>query len=250
MRAKVQFMQLSGDASLPLYQQIKNAITAKIHNGGWQPGQKIPSENQLAADLGVSRMTINRPLRELTGEGLLKRVHGLGTFVAEPPRHASLIELKSIAEEIAVQGKAHRAQVLSLKKVKAKRELAKRMEVSIGDQLFHIVVVHFQDDVPIQLESRYVNPKIVPEFLTIDFTTTTPTDYLISQIRPDELEHIVQAIMPDDFIAEQLRIPLTEPCLRLNRRTWVKDTIVTDADLIYPSSRYDLGARYNPSGNT
>jgi len=235
---------LPGDASLPLYRQIKNAIVEKISSGEWEPGEKIPSENQLAADLGASRMTINRPLRELTTEGLLLRVPGLGTFVAEPPRHASLLELKPIAEEIVAQGKKHHAQVLSLAQIKTKQALAERMGVRAGDALFHIVLVHYQDDVPIQLETRHVNPDLVPDFMGVDFTRITPSEYLIGQIRPDELEHIVQAIMPDKYIGERLSIPMTEPCLRLKRRTWKDNTVVTAVDLIYPSSLYDLGARY------
>ena len=92
---------LSGESSsIPMYQRIKNAIVGKIQSGEWQPGKMIPSENQLAQTLGVSRMTINRPLRELANAGVLNRVHGLGTFVAETPRQASLIELKSLALEI------------------------------------------------------------------------------------------------------------------------------------------------------
>ena len=244
MSATPELTMLSGDASLPLYQQIKNAITEKIHSGEWRPGERVPSENQLAADLGASRMTINRPLRELTNEGLLLRVPGLGTFVAEPPRHASLLELKPIAEEIAAQGKKHHAQVLSLAQIKTKQTLAERMGVQVGDSLFHIVVVHYRDKVPIQLETRHVNPALVPDFMGVDFTTTTPSEYLMGLIRPDELEHIVQAMMPDKYISERLLIPMSEPCLRLKRRTWKDNIVVTAADLIYPSSLYDLGARY------
>ncbi len=243
-------MELSGDTSVPMYQQIKNAIKKKIVSGEWEPGYMIPSENQLALELGASRMTINRPLRELTAVGLLKRVHGLGTFVAEPPRQASLIKLRSIAEEIQSQGKIHRADVLFLSKVSAQGEVIEGMNVRAGSPLFQLKVVHYQDNIPIQMESRYVNPEKVPYFIDVDFTTTTSTDYLVSQIRPDELEHIVQAMMPDDFIAKHLVIPLTEPCLRLKRRTWEKGTIVTAVDMIYPSSRYDLGARYLPSTET
>ena len=247
MSPKLAKMILSGDTTVPMYQQIKNAITEKIRGGEWQPGQMIPSENQLAEDLGASRMTINRPLRELTTEGLLRRVHGLGTFVAEPRRQAQLIELRSIADEIRQHGKTHRSEVLSLKKVKAGKEISQRMEVKPGTALFRIIVIHYQDDVPIQLESRHVNPDLVPGFLQVDFTSITPTDYLISQIRPEELEHIVQAIVPDDFLARRLSIPLGEPCLKLSRRTWKDGRIVTSVELVYPGSRYELGARYLPS---
>ena len=250
MNANPLKMNLSGDRSVPMYQQIKNAIVEKIHSGDWQPGQLIPSENQLAEALGASRMTINRPLRELANEGLLRRVHGLGTFVSEPPRQASLIKLQSIAEEIKSQGKSHRAHVLTLNKVKAKTLLAERMDVQKNTTLFHIVVVHYQDEVPIQIESRYVNPAVVPEFMQVDFNHTTPADYLISTIRPDEMEHIVQAVMPDDFVCRHLAIAATEPCLSLQRRTWINGQIVTSAELVYPSSRYELGARYSPKNHS
>ena len=238
---RTELQPLNSGAGVPLYQQIKNAIVEKIHSGEWQAGEKIPSENQLAADFGASRMTINRPLRELTAEGILKRVHGLGTFVAEPPRRASLIELKPIEAEIAGQGKKHRAEVLLQVEIKAKQALAEKMNVAVGDKLFHIVVVHYQDDMPIQLESRHVNPVLVPDFMQVDFSRTTPSAYLIDVLRPDQLEHIVQAILPDEYIAQRLSIALDEPCLRLNRRTWKNGSVVTDVSLIYPSSRYELG---------
>ncbi|NND82938.1 MAG: histidine utilization repressor [Gammaproteobacteria bacterium] len=242
-------MRLSGDDSVPMYQQIKDAIRLKISSREWQAGQIIPSENQLVEALGVSRMTINRPLRELTAEGLLRRVHGLGTFVAEPQRQAHLIELVSIADEIQQQGKTHRAQVLAQQTIKADTALSDRMQLTRGTDVFKAVLVHYQDNVPIQLEFRFLNPILVPGFVDVDFNATTPADYLIATIRPDELEHVVQAIMPDDFIAQQLDIPHQEPCLKLRRRTWKGSGVVTSVDLVYPSSRYELGARYAPSSS-
>ena len=247
MNAESLIMRLSGDTSVPMYQQIKDAIRKKISSGEWRAGQLIPSENQLADSLGASRMTINRPLRELTSEGLLRRVHCLGTFVAEPRRQAHLIELVSIADEIKQQGKVHRAEVLALEEINADTELAERLQLRRGAKLFKAVLVHYQDDIPIQLEFRYVNPALVPDFLAIDFNSTTPAEYLIGQIRPEELEHVVQAIMPDAFITRHLDIPALEPCLKLRRRTWINGQVVTSADLVYPSSRYDLGARYTPA---
>lgn len=247
MKVELTLLDLTDDLSLPMYQRIKNTIQTKVSNGDWLPGSLVPSENQLAADLNVSRMTINRPLRELSAEGILKRVHGLGTFVAEKPRQASLLELRSIAEEIKSQGKTHRAEVLLLEEVSADRDVAERMNVIPGALLFHIVVTHFQDELPIQLEDRYVSPVLVPDFMSVDFKKTTPTEYLVSQIKADELEHIVQAILPDERSAVRLAVPENEPCLRLKRRTWKGDSVVTSVYLDYPSSRYDLGARYAPN---
>ena len=236
---------LPRNSAVPLYQQIQDSIIHKIRSGEWAKGEKVPSENTLVEDLGVSRMTINRALRELTQRGYLERVHGVGTFVAEPPRHASLIEIQDIADEIRAQGKVHRADIWHLQAEQAHGEVAQRMEVAPGTTLFHIVMLHFQNDVPIQLEERWVNPQLAPEFLTTDFSKTTPTQYLMSLYRPDEMEHLVSAVMPGAEIGEMLAIPMSEPCLKLSRRTWKNGAVVTLADFTYPSTRYDLGARYS-----
>ena len=238
-------LKVPRNSKRPLYQQIQESILDKIRSGEWPPGEKVSSENTLVEELQVSRMTINRALRELTHRGYLERVHGVGTFVAEPPRHASLIEIQDIAVEIRNQGKVHHADIREINTRVAGNAIAERMEVASGSELFHIVMLHFQNDIPIQLEERWVNPKLAPGFLTTDFSSITPTQYLISLIRPDEMEHIVRAIMPDDEMQEVLAIPATEPCLRLSRRTWKNSTVVTTADFTYPSTRYNLGARYS-----
>ena len=247
MKPELLQTDLLGDASLPMYQRIKNTIQEKVVSGEWPPGTLVPSENQLASDLGLSRMTINRPFRELAAEGILKRVHGLGTFVAEQTQLASLIELRSIAEEIKAQGKTHRAEVLVLEETTANKVVARRLNMAEGETVYHIIITHFQDELPIQLEDRYVNPLLVPDFMSVDFSQVTTTEYLIKQIIPDELEHIVQAILPDERLAVRLAIEEDEPCLRLKRRTWKDGNVVTSVYLDYPSSRYDLGARYTPN---
>jgi len=243
--ASTELDALPRDSTRPLYQQIKDQILEKVRSAEWLPGQRVPSENTLVAALGVSRMTITRALRELTQQGHLQRVHGVGTFVATPARHASLIELRNIAEEIRERGMRHHAQVLGLEQTRCDAALAVEMELPPGTVVFHIELVHFQDNEPIQLEDRYVNPAMAPEFLSADFQTITPTQYLIGLFRPDEMEHVVQAAMPDATSCQRLAIPAAEPCLRLRRRTWKNGEVVTVATLLYPSSRYDLGARYS-----
>ena len=238
------FDDISKAAPEPLYQQIKKIIQQRIASGEWIAGQKLPSENDLVVALDVSRMTINRALRELTQEGLIKRVHGLGSFVAEAPRHASLIELQDIALEIEHSGKRHSSKVLQLGPIDAPAEIAAQMELDAGNQLFLLRAVHYQDDLPIQLETRYVNPAAMPDFVQQDFTRVTATAYLLQQFKPDEMEHRVRAVMPDRASRKLLMMSAEQPCLQLTRRTWKKDRVVTHVTLTYPGDRYELGARY------
>ena len=228
----------------PIYQQIKKTIQQKIAAGEWIAGQKLPSENDLVVALEVSRMTINRALRELTQQGLINRVHGLGSFVAETPRHASLIELQDIALEIEQRGRRHSSRVLALEAVEANAEVAEQMGISVAAPVYYLCAVHLQDDTPLQLEKRYVNPQVMPEFVNQEFTHSTSTAYLLKQFQPDEMEHIVRACLPDEQIRAQLLMQAGEPCLQLIRRTWKNDQVIIYVILSYPGDRYDLGARY------
>ena len=66
----------------PVYIQIHNQLRENIENGHWKVGQKIPAERELAAEFGVSRMTLRQAIQTLVDEGVLERRVGSGTFVA------------------------------------------------------------------------------------------------------------------------------------------------------------------------
>ena len=244
MSVSASLSALRRDTAEPFYQQIKDTIRSKIDSGRWRPGDRTPSENQLVRDFGVSRMTVNRALRELAQEGRLQRVHGVGTFVAKPAQQASLVELADIAEEVRAQGKTHRVQIAFLDSVTPAGEVAQLMELAAEQRVFHIRLVHYQDAEPIQFEDRYVNPALDPGFLDVDFQRITPTQHLLALFQPDELEHVVQAVMPSQQVRRALAMAQGEPCLRLRRRTWKDSQVVTVVSLYYPGTRYDLAARY------
>lgn len=66
----------------PLYRQVRDVLVKRIADGVWQAGQALPSEPEIAADLGVSHGTVRKALDEMTAENLLVRRQGRGTFVA------------------------------------------------------------------------------------------------------------------------------------------------------------------------
>lgn len=123
----------SRSAPAPFYETVKQDICKKIADGVWQPHDRIPSEAELVAQYGFSRMTINRALRELTDEGWLVRLQGVGTFVAEPKGQSALFEVRSIAEEIAARRHQHRCEVLTLERVRANAIQASALNVNESD---------------------------------------------------------------------------------------------------------------------
>lgn len=230
--------------ALPLYAQVKDHILGKIRSGDWEPGCRVPSENELVESFQISRMTANRALRELTAEGFLSRVPGVGTFVREAPALSSLVELRNIAEEIAQRGHRYAARLITRASVETNPALAEEFEDRTLARLHHVVIVHEENGVPVQLEDRYVNPLVVPDFLTQDFSASTPTAVLLAATPVDELEHTVEATLPTAEQQRLLGIGALEPCLALHRRSWSLGRVATVATLTYPASRYALYSRH------
>lgn len=228
------------DAQQPIYAKLKLAITMRINSGEWQADQRVPSEAVFVKALGVSRMTVNRALRELTAEGLLKRHQGLGTFVAEKKSHSALFEVHNIAEEIAERGHRHRSELLVLESAKATVEEAMTLGVRTNHEIFRSVVLHFENEQPIQIEERIVNARLAPDYDQQDFSQHTPYEYLMSVAPMTEGEHLVEAILPNELECQRLNIQNFEPCLQIKRRTWAGDDIVTVARLLHPGSRFQL----------
>ena len=179
-----------------------------------------PNEAELVRDLSVSRMTINRALRELTLEGRLVRVQGVGTFVAEAKMQSPLIEIRNIAEEITDRGHEHKAKVVALEKLSVSQDIIASLDLPTGADIFHSVLVHYENGIPVQLEDRYIDPQLAPDYLKQDFTQITPYVYLTAAAPISEAEHVIEAVLPVTWERRLLKCDSHEPCIQLQRTTW------------------------------
>jgi GntR family histidine utilization transcriptional repressor len=233
------------DEPLPHYLRLKRMIVERIETGDWPPHHRIPSESELVREFGVSRMTINRAVRELAIEGKVVRVQGVGTFVAEPKTVAALFEVRNIAEEIGERGRRHGAQVLLLREEQASGEVARALGLRPGQPVFHSLLLHSEDGIPVQLEDRFVVPAMAPEYLRQDFTRITPYVYLTQSAPISQAEHEIEAVLANAGERRHLKITPGEPCLSLRRLTWSGGRPVSVVRLLYPGSRYRLSGRLN-----
>ena len=226
--------------SAPRYQQIKNYLCDAIKSGKYSVGNKIPTENQLASQFSVSRMTVNKAIRDLVQANMLVRYAGVGTFVCDAKAESPLADIKDIAEEVKHRGKRYRCQQIKLKQINAYEMLAMQMGVPINSIIYRSVLVHFEDEIAIQLENRYVLAKLVPDYIKQDFSTATPHSYLSKVCPVSKIEHIVEAVLPSEKVQALLDIDATTPCLQVNRRTWSDDRLISFACLTHPGPRYKL----------
>ena len=234
------------EAPLAPYARVKKYLKDGLAAGRWKPGGLMPSEAELVAEFGVSRMTVNRALRELQAEGLVDRSQGVGTFAARLSRLSSTLTIRDLHEEIEARGHRHHAEVHLKRAEKAPRELAGRLGLAPGARVFHSLIVHHDDGVPLQCEDRYVNPACAPGYLDVDFTRTTPTHYLLEVAPLWEAQYAIEASAPTPREARLLGIDPADPCLVVVRRTASRGVPITLARLVHPGARYQLEGRFAP----
>ena len=229
------------------YQQVKDLVRERIAAGLLGEGDALPSEEELAQALGYSRLTVHRALRDLAGEGVLLRYRRRGTFVAPLAPQSSAITVEPIERQVAQRGHRHGARMVEVGAQKADAALARRLEVSPGTRVFRSRLVHLEDGEPIQLEERFVNPRVVPDYLSVDFTATTPAQYLQEHYPLREVEHTIVAEAADAQSAALLDVPRGSPCLTILRRTWSNGRVATCARLVHPGERFRLFNRFRPA---
>lgn len=226
--------------ALPLYEAVKQQLDDQIRQGVLRPNDRVPSENEIVAGLGVSRMTANRALRELAAAGRIVRVHGVGSFVAEPKPSSTLLEVRNIADEIAERGHAHSIRVDLLEEGPASAAMQQWFGLRAGARLFHSVMIHAENGIPIQIENRFVNPAVAPDYLSQDFQQQTANAYLSGCAPITRADISVEAVLPKPEEARALHIGADQPCLLLKRRTWHEENVVTVVFALHPGGQFVL----------
>jgi GntR family histidine utilization transcriptional repressor len=224
--------------SIPIFQRIKDYLLGEIACGRWKEGDLVPSEQALVRQFGVSRMTVNRAVRELTAEQVLVRRQGSGTYVAPQKYQATLVEIRNIADEVRARGHVHASRPRLLERVPASEALARAFGLAAGTPLFHSVIVHEENGQPIQVEDRWVNPACAPSYLDQDFTRITPNEHLMAAAPLQGATYSIEALPAPRDVAEMLGIGAGLPCLVLRRRTTSNGQVASVVTMWHPGHLY------------
>ncbi|MED6315942.1 MAG: UTRA domain-containing protein [Pseudomonadota bacterium] len=240
--------------TIPAYQRIKNAILDNIHSGKWQAGSAISTEMALATEFGVSRMTVNRALKELSEERVLERRQGSGTFVAQQQFNHTFVEVRNIAEDLKSANRDYEAKVVSKRAVTAAMlddelrrkfgidEMATVTHTDASDTpvLYEVKIIHVADGQPIQFEERWVDAKKVPEFIEQNFTVVNTSDYLVAKIPLESGSYTIRALAAPNEVADALQIAPQSPTLVLRRQTYSAGQVVTFVKMWHAGDRYQF----------
>lgn len=159
---------LRRDIPTPLYAQLEEILREKIATGQWSPGDRIPSENELNRIYGVSRMTARGVLNTLTNEGLVFRVPGKGTFVANPKIETSSPAYSGIREQLEAMGLETTTKLLRAELIKAPSKIAKHLNITTDDDVYVIRRARYVKGSPISLHTSWISAKLAPGLLDHD----------------------------------------------------------------------------------
>lgn len=236
----------------PAYKQIAADIRQRILDGVYQSEEQLPTESDLMAEYGVSRIVVRNALQILVSEGLINKVHGKGTFVREqqPMRKRLSVDLygkrptsSPIKRAAEVEGRRSEWDWQS-RRTTATKAIAERLAIDPGEEVVKTTYRFFADEQPIMLSTSYEPYALIagtpvenPEGGTI--TGVVPRMDAIGQ----HITHVtedVNARAPRPYEAEQLEIAPGVPVITVVRTYFVDERPVETCDIVVAADRYTL----------
>jgi len=221
----------------PRYYQIEQTLRERITK--LRPHDPLPSESELCAEFGVSRMTARAAFQGLVTEGLIYKASGRGTFVAEPPARRRAENLVRFSEEMRRRGRTPSSKIISSETRRAQPDEVHRLQLAKSADVVAITRVRLADDVPVALE-KAVFPGELQELLDVDVSTRSLHEALIDLGRnPQRGYSSIEADVAGDLDAHLLGITVGSALL-IERRLILDQA---DRPLELTETRY-VGNRY------
>jgi GntR family transcriptional regulator len=171
-------IKIDRQTKVPLYHQITQNCRELIESGQLRPGEGLPSEWELSALYGVSRLTIRRALDELVRGGLLNRRHGVGTFVTNSTEARIFPSELSFTKNMQRIGRRPGSRVVSLQVIAATPGVAQYLDLQAGAPVFELVRVRLVDGEPLMLETSYLSYERFPDLARADLNDGSLYDFL------------------------------------------------------------------------
>jgi GntR family transcriptional regulator len=226
---------------VPLYVKIREAIRDDINKGVVKRGEKLPSEDELAARYGVSRMTVRQGVTDLIDEGLLYRRHGVGTFVAHLHLERDHSRLTNFFENSRLDAVEVSERLLMLEVIPAKLQVAKSLNLVEGEFVIRIKTLRFTGSVPVTIHEAYIPHKLFSQLLQADISLESKDLWGFYERCGYKVKRAVQKLearQADEEMASLLVIEEGSPILYKERTLFADDG--TPVEFLYCYNRGDM----------
>ena len=200
---------------MALYEDISNDLLAKIKDGTYQEGQRIPSEKDLAQDYGVSRPTVRQALQLLVDDGYLDRRRRRGTVVCHPKVRQHFTEgLMSFSDDMRLAGNSTRTVVIIFRREKAQETVADALHIAPGNEVYKLVRLRYVEDTANVFVETYLPCAELPDIDDVDFSNASLYQTLSECGFAVVLAHRrFEAVSADGALATLLDVAVGDPML-------------------------------------
>lgn len=231
---------------LPLYYQIQQKLLNQIRSGMLKAGDPVPSEEEIAARLGVSRMTARQALKSLRDMGVTYTERGRGTFVSVNKLEKNIRQVLSFTEEMAARGLRPTSKMLSFETLEAGEEIAAALHIPAGESLFKLQRIRMADKSPMGIEGSYIPQRLCPDLLKVFDPTTSLYQVLAERygIQMSTADEVVEAALAGASEARLLQIQKGSPVFVFTRVSCVQSgRPVEYVKSTYRADRYKITHR-------
>ncbi|MEO7578009.1 MAG: GntR family transcriptional regulator [Massilia sp.] len=219
----------------PLYVQIKERLRGQILDGSYQPHQQLPSEAEMIAALGVSRITVRQALSDLENEGLIFRVHGKGSFVSKPKAFQDLGRLEGFGEAMRSKGYETFSRVLGMRNLTPPPHVRERLGLGKRAHVTELRRLRFLNREPISLDVSYLPLALGQKLARHDLATRDVFAILENDLGL-QLGHAdlqIGAALADAALAAHLQVPEGSSVLCIERTTHSADGVPIDYENLF-----------------
>lgn len=208
------------------WEGIREEVLRRIRARDWPPGRTIPTEEELAAEFGVARATVNRALRELAGAGVLERRRKAGTRVALLPVRKATLDIPVIRQEVEARGQVHGFTLLTRTEGAPPVPVASRLGLGPSARAIYLETLHLADGRPFVFETRWLNPAVLPAPLP-DFGVVSANEWLVSHVAYETGDIAFTAEAAGTREAAVLGVAEGAALFVTERTTWTAEAAIT-----------------------
>ncbi len=229
---------------LPLYVQIRQNIEQDLLRSRIRPGDRLPSEDELAARYTASRMTVRRAIDQLVSQGRLKRIQGHGTFVVAPAKPETTgVSRWSIAR--IEHNSGVKTQVVRVQETTPTPRIANLLHVMPGETIIEITLLLTKDKIPLGYEIDRIPKLLVPTIDRWDLGDQTLYSFLTQRCSLEfgRVHERIRAVQAEEEAAEILGVDPGSPLLYVDGLVFLNSGIP-----VVLTETYYLGDKYSYRG--
>ncbi len=234
----------------PLYLQLQRLIHNQVRSGKLQAGEALPSERDLARQLGISRVTVRKAISGLVDRGILLQHWGSGTFIAPPARvEQALSRLSSFTDDMMIRGLKPGTRTIDRSCGPAAPKEAMALGLSPGEKVSRLQRLRLADDVPMAIEVAAVPARFLPDPGIVGhslYAALAERGYA-----PGRALQRLHAVLLNGDQAKLLDVPPASAALYIERRSFLEDgTPIEFTASYYRGDAYDFVAELSVGSGT